>query len=260
MTAHAFHPGLVRFRPTRSSLYRLPILQQSFTCSECELSFQTKQGLKQHRKAKHNEQTCEVCNRSFLSRRALDQHAKALHHQCSRCGRCFSSRTALEQHTKAIHPIRHGCGFCDRSFTSRAALDQHMEANHPRTSNCPACGQARFRSITGALQHLESGQCSHCQGKQTARSQVYQAISPHLSPQQRTTDDNFLLTGSTSSTGISSNNNAEQLPDFPYACDQCTKQFRELNHLMQHKADKHKTSLQALSPSNRYNILPSKRY
>jgi Zn-finger nucleic acid-binding protein len=104
--------------------------------------------------------------------------------ECGDCERSFTSQLALQQHQVAKNHRQkskevniHNCGFCERSFSTRGALDQHMDDQHAKQISCPACAVTRFRSLTSALQHLESGQCPHCQGKQNARYEVYQVVA-----------------------------------------------------------------------------------
>ena len=47
----------------------------------------------------------------------------------------------------------------------------------PRSVACPVCGETRFRSSDGAVQHVESGACSGCRGQETARTNVYQFLA-----------------------------------------------------------------------------------
>lgn len=141
---------------------------------------------------------------------------------CNSCDRSFQTRQSLKQHQVAKHGPTHKCGFCDRSYITRRGLEDHMNDKHPAQSKCPACANTRFRSLQGAMQHLESGACPNCRGKKHARGQVYNCISPHIG--------GSLLLGASSS---------GEVPDFPYECPQCPRSFRELNHLMQHQKDKH---------------------
>ena len=153
------------------------------------------------------------------------------HYQCGQCNRSFQTEQGLRQHERSKHSkLKHRCGYCARSFDSRLALEQHMHSKHPQSSKCPACGQTRFRSVTGAIQHLESGQCKSCQGKENARNQVYQAIRPHLSSQNQPLLASSSTTSSCADPGV---------PAFPYSCHHCSKKFKELNSMMQHMAAKH---------------------
>ena len=56
-------------------------------------------------------------------------------------------------------------------------LKQHMQVHAPRNVSCPVCGDQRFRNATNAVQHVESGSCKGCKGKETAREQIYKFIS-----------------------------------------------------------------------------------
>merc|ERR1719508_248339 len=43
---------------------------------------------------------------------------------------------------------------------------------------CPICGVKKmFRTATNAVQHVESGACGGCRGKEKAREQIYKFIS-----------------------------------------------------------------------------------
>ena len=58
----------------------------------------------------------------------------------------------------------------------RNMLTQHMQVHNPRTVACPVCKETRFRSATNAVQHVESGACTGCRGKDNARQQIYKFI------------------------------------------------------------------------------------
>ena len=49
----------------------------------------------------------------------------------------------------------------------------HMQVHRPRSVACPICGDRRFRTGANAVQHVESGSCSGCQGRDNARRQIY---------------------------------------------------------------------------------------
>ena len=56
-------------------------------------------------------------------------------------------------------------------------LKMHIQVHEPRTVSCPVCGDQRFRSTTNAVQHVESGSCRGCKGKENARQQIFKFIS-----------------------------------------------------------------------------------
>ena len=77
------------------------------------------------------------------------------------------------------------CPQCDKMFDHPSGnrnhiqnmLKMHMQVHEPRTVSCPVCGDQRFRSTTNAVQHVESGSCRGCKGKDNARQQIYKFIS-----------------------------------------------------------------------------------
>mmetsp|Transcript_35834 Transcript_35834/g.75460 ORF Transcript_35834/g.75460 Transcript_35834/m.75460 type:complete len:175 (+) Transcript_35834:178-702(+) len=121
------------------------------------------------------------------------------------------------------------CGECYREFDSQNELNMHMQVHRPRNVACPVCGERRFRSGANAVQHVESGYCSGCRGRDNARRQIYdfarsrRGMQPFLSGTP-------LLTNGGRNGGV---------PEFPYQCPQCVKSFRHLSQLLQHQDQKH---------------------
>ena len=129
------------------------------------------------------------------------------------------------------------CHECYRVFQSQNQLNMHMQVHRPRNISCPICGETRFRSGANAVQHVESGYCSGCPGRENARNQIYQYASSQSAMRPYMTDVPMLTNG---------NYRVGQGPgDFPYQCPHCSKSFRQLSQLLQHKDQKH----------NSYNLL-----
>jgi Zinc finger, C2H2 type len=106
-----------------------------------------------------------------------------------------------------------------------------MQVHRPRTVPCPACGDARFRSGANVVQHMESGYCRSCQGKDFARQQIYDFATKQGAMRPYLTTSYPLLTN-----GGGHNN---VVPDLPYHCPDCSKSFRQLSQLLQHQDQKH---------------------
>ena len=104
----------------------------------------------------------------------------------------------------------------------------HMQVHRPRNVACPVCGDQKFRSGANAVQHVESGYCRGCRGQEQARDQIYRFASSKKTMQPYLNGTPLLTNGSDGGT-----------PDFPYSCQQCSKQFRQLSQLMQHQDQKH---------------------
>lgn len=106
----------------------------------------------------------------------------------------------------------------------------HMQVHRPRNVACPICGEARFKSGANAVQHVESGYCSGCRGKDLARSQIYNFAQNQPAMRRFMTDTPMIADG---------NSYDDDVPDFPYHCPECTKSFRQLSQLLQHQDQKH---------------------
>ena len=91
-------------------------------------------------------------------------------------------------------------------------------------------GNNRFKSPANAVQHVESGYCTGCRGRDNARQQIYD-YAQRQRGMQRYMHDTPMLTYDGPSSGV---------PDYPYHCDQCNKSFRQLSQLMQHQDQKHR--------------------
>ena len=119
------------------------------------------------------------------------------------------------------------CRECGREFTNQNNLNMHMQVHRPREFRCPICGDVRFKSPANAVQHVESGSCSGCLGRDNARRQIYDYV------QRNAGGSNPMLTNG------GSHSYRESVPDFPYQCQECAKSFRNLSQLMQHMDQKH---------------------
>ena len=125
----------------------------------------------------------------------------------------------------------YACDQCNRVFPDQNQLKMHMQVHRPKTIKCPVCGDARFGSSANAVQHVESGYCRGCRGRDNARQQIYEFASKHGSMNQYLTQIPLLENGGGGRSGA--------VPDFPYRCPECNKSFRNLGQLMQHQDNKH---------------------
>lgn len=148
----------------------------------------------------------------------------------SRCKNCVSSGGSYSYQPQ-YQPTYYQCSQCYREFNSENELNMHMQVHRPRNVACPVCGEQRFRSGANAVQHVESGYCRGCRGKDNARQQIYQFAQSRRGMQPFMTETPLLTNGSSNS-GV---------PDFPYHCPQCAKSFRQLSQLLQHQDQKHGT-------------------
>merc|ERR1712183_59699 len=106
-------------------------------------------------------------------------------------------------------------------------LKQHMQVHGPCMVPCPICGVKKmFRSATNAVQHVESGACGGCKGKEKAREQIYKFISNKKESRNLLADPPALeYQGAGAGT----------VPDMPYKCQSCGRRYKQVSALMQHQ-------------------------
>lgn len=149
----------------------------------------------------------------------------------SKCKSCVGGSQSYGQAASYTPSVSYQCQECYREFNSDNELQMHMQVHRPRNVACPVCGDKRFRSSANAVQHVESGYCTGCQGKDNARLQIYQFASKSGQMNQYLSETPMLTYGG--------NNNNNDVPDYPYKCRQCNVSYRQLSQLMQHQDNKH---------------------
>ena len=114
----------------------------SVRCDECEEYFSSKQALKQHIAAIHEdaekEHQCGWCLRYFRTKQSLKRHEDGVHfrerpHVCWLCNKAFKEKGTLEAHEDAIHrKLRFGCleEGCKASYSAKTDLRRHMRSKH----------------------------------------------------------------------------------------------------------------------------------
>ena len=99
------------------------------------------------------------------------------------------------------------------------------------------------RSQANAVQHVEAGACPNCPGKEAARKGVYNFIAKnqvvflvchwlHLAMMLQETRHMLSSQPQLEYMGSAARYN---IPDRPYKCDQCDKDFKDLGGMMQHQ-------------------------
>ena len=133
---------------------------------------------------------------------------------------CFSAVTVFQ------------CHQCARSFNSSNELNMHMQVHRQKNVSCPVCGDTRFGSSANAVQHVESGYCTGCTGQDNARQQIYEFSSGKGAMRNYMTETARLTYGDHGAS-------YDAVPDYPYCCRPCNKQFRNMSQLLQHQDNKH---------------------
>lgn len=103
------------------------------------------------------------------------------------------------------------------------------------TAACPCCKERRFLSATGAVAHLESGNCSNCRGQKKAEETIQNFVSQHKHMQKF---QRLMITDGYGNPCGDGN---------PYQCTSCDRTFAKFSSLMAHRQDKHGQVLRALA-------------
>ena len=144
-------------------------IEQSNECTECQKTFKTRYGLKQHARV-HNTSTnieqsyeCTECQKTFKTRYGLKQHARV--HTSYHCGPCnitiSDSRIAVfhKSHapSAATMPVaKHICALCGKCFDKASTLKRHTTYTHDeRSHKCNTCG-ASFALKETFTKHLRT--------------------------------------------------------------------------------------------------------
>ena len=139
--------------------------------------------------------------------------------QCPTCDRVFDhwnpkcNENSLRQHLQVVF------------FNDVHYVNILLKVHQPRNVPCPLCGEERFRSSINAVQHVEAGACSKCRGQDNARRQVFDFISRNEATRQ-------FVRGVPQ---LEYHGGCEQdIPERPYACQMCPRDFKNMSSLMQH--------------------------
>ncbi|XP_041770431.1 zinc finger protein 383-like [Anopheles merus] len=127
---------------------RLHLKAFEVSCTECALTFRTKQMLAQHMKTHTNQRThtCTVCGFSFKSHTHLNRHTKELHrgvvYECEHCSASYRRKDKLRMHVEKMHNIQtyFVCDICLQSYDTDEKLQEH-KAHHqnPKDLQCGVC-------------------------------------------------------------------------------------------------------------------------
>jgi Zn-finger nucleic acid-binding protein len=111
-------------------------------------------------------------------------------------------------------------------------MEQHQQVHKPKNHSCPLCGVQRFRSQANAVQHVEAGACPNCPGREAARNGVYNFVARNQETRHMLSSQPQLeYTGSGASYDI---------PERPYKCNLCERNFKDLGGMMQHQEYAHR--------------------
>ena len=123
----------------------------------------------------------------------------------------------------------------DRGYhrTSQQQQQPAPAMQQERTISCPLCSRNRkYKDIVGVVSHIESGSCSHCQGRDNALNFCYQQVS------QRAPG----FVSNAPMIGYGDWSDVAAPASGAYMCRKCNRSFNTVSALMKHTQVKHPES------------------
>ena len=145
----------------------------------------------------------------------------------SRC-RIWVEASSSSASSRAYYSYSYNCEVCGKSFPDENQLTQHKKVHRPKDTACPICREVRFASSSNVVAHVESGHCPGCPGKEVARDQLFRFVNRHAPS---------LLVPRIEFYGHDARD--QTVPQYPYRCTYCNKQFAALSSQMNHENDVH---------------------
>ncbi|KAL2859090.1 hypothetical protein BJX68DRAFT_145900 [Aspergillus pseudodeflectus] len=129
-------------------------------CERCSRVFRTTAAKEAHLESSSSHNICYRCadeEPDFDTYAELKRHLQESHHYCPPCEAYFRSAAALQQHDVLEHFL---CIECGDFFDNANNLRMHKQTHDPRNFVCYGYNCDRmFKSFSGMLIHLESGNC-----------------------------------------------------------------------------------------------------
>eukprot|EP00040_Diaphanoeca_grandis_P025545 m.141638 g.141638 ORF g.141638 m.141638 type:complete len:212 (+) comp30201_c1_seq1:271-906(+) len=119
---------------------------------------------------------------------------------------------------------KHDTNFFSKFNTTNGGVSVKIRGH---TLSCPVCHDTRFRTMSSAVMHVESGSCSGCLGRDNARQAIYGLAQTRASHAVSGTAMLEYHGGYASSS----------VPDNPYECAVCNRTFAQFSSWMQHTSD-----------------------
>ena len=123
----------------------------TFSCKECEKTFESSYKLKSHQYKVHSDREasflCDKCDRVFKFRGELNLHYQK-HHSgvtfvCPDCGKSFNHKYNLDIHIKMVHVKNKSlsCDTCGKLFFIPSKLEHHRRTVHEKLKpwQCECC-------------------------------------------------------------------------------------------------------------------------
>ncbi|XP_050077510.1 zinc finger protein 600 [Anopheles maculipalpis] len=208
-----------RYLKTHNSVVHAPYARRKpwYPCDICNRSFSQQALLHNHRKThvavtQSSPTVASTADTDPLTNPTIDQYA----YRCSACPKTFSCHKSLRTHVDVMHPHMarapkmYSCDQCDRTFDECKKLNKHRRVH--KFQQCTVCKKQLLKQ--NIRQHLLAHQgeyrCQLCSKKLSCSK----SLKRHLETVHASA--------------------AERL-DRPYSCSTCTRTFRHISQLQNHR-------------------------
>ncbi|KFB42214.1 hypothetical protein ZHAS_00009890 [Anopheles sinensis] len=147
---------------------------EPWLCKRCNLTFDGKRELNQHKRSTHRDYMCDTCGMAFDCKFSLRMHRKrheeVRQYKCEYCPVAYFTMPEMTLHVRQAHlkAFEVKCSVCALPFRTKQSLDQHMKTHTSvRTHTCTICGFS-FKSHTHLSRHMKGVHqgvqytCEHC--------------------------------------------------------------------------------------------------
>ena len=119
-------------------------VQTNFKCDLCGKNLTALRSLKRHCQIVHegkiqNPVTCTPCEKTFKTKQGLQKHVSTIHKnikfKCNLCKKNFTRKQGLSDHTKRMHGSdgrKKRCQYCSKNYLNNSELRQHILVVHQK--------------------------------------------------------------------------------------------------------------------------------
>ena len=243
----------------------------SFSCNNCEKSYQIKRALQDHKRYKHGPcATCSLCSKVFEGKMQLGNHVRDHHSpkllSCALCGKRFTRKIDHQKHLVVCakgkcrkstgQDPNFTCEMCSKGFAFKDGLVQHVRKMHKfELLNQPTAFKSEIfdkyftRSRRGKRE--APWNCTKCSQNFKKRSNLKRHMLVHKSyavPRTGIAEaedpQNFVCKACAKEFGSenvlwSHIKLVHPNPNPNFKCDQCAKEFSSKKSMKQHGSRMH---------------------
>ncbi|XP_077113112.1 uncharacterized protein LOC143768306 [Ranitomeya variabilis] len=223
-----------------------PKAKKSFSCSECEESFNQKYHLVRHQSSHKEEMpfSCSECGKCFIQQsdlvRHLRTHTGEKPFSCSECEKSFNQKYHLVRHQSSHKEEKpFSCSECGKCFIQQSDLVRHLRTHTGvKPFSCSECGKCFNQKC-----HLVSHQRTHTGQKPFSCSECGKCFKCKIDLVNHHRSHTGEKPFSCSECGkcfykkrLLVRHQSSHKEENPFSCSECGKCFNQKYHLVRHQS------------------------